>query len=176
MADAHSKHHDYHIIDPSPWPFTGSVGALVMAFGVLGSIMALELASRCAQIRAVRGHPVLVAHPDDASAAALTTADAAAVTTADAATADAVCGAVEVPCEPREGCLPPACDTATETEAPQAETEAPQAEAKAPQAETEVTPQAETEAAAPEADAKPEAAPEAAPEQPAPAPAGQTWY
>jgi cytochrome c oxidase subunit III len=33
MADAHSKHHDYHIIDPSPWPFTGSVGALVMAFG-----------------------------------------------------------------------------------------------------------------------------------------------
>ena len=35
MADAHSKHHDYHIIDPSPWPFVGSVGALVMAFGAI---------------------------------------------------------------------------------------------------------------------------------------------
>ena len=34
MADAHAKpQHDYHIIDPSPWPFTGSVGALVMAVG-----------------------------------------------------------------------------------------------------------------------------------------------
>lgn len=34
MADAHAKpQHDYHIIDPSPWPFLGSLGALVMAFG-----------------------------------------------------------------------------------------------------------------------------------------------
>ena len=33
MADAHTKNHDYHIIDPSPWPFIGSVGALVMAVG-----------------------------------------------------------------------------------------------------------------------------------------------
>ena len=34
MADAHAKpQHDYHIIDPSPWPFLGSVGALVMAIG-----------------------------------------------------------------------------------------------------------------------------------------------
>ena len=34
MADAHAKpNHDYHIIDPSPWPFIGSVGALVMALG-----------------------------------------------------------------------------------------------------------------------------------------------
>ncbi|MEL7230558.1 MAG: cytochrome c oxidase subunit 3, partial [Pseudomonadota bacterium] len=30
MADAHSKNHDYHIIDPSPWPLLASVGALVM--------------------------------------------------------------------------------------------------------------------------------------------------
>ena len=35
MADAHEKNHDYHIIDPSPWPFIGSVGALVMAFGAI---------------------------------------------------------------------------------------------------------------------------------------------
>ena len=33
MAEAHTKNHDYHIIDPSPWPFLGSVGAFVMAIG-----------------------------------------------------------------------------------------------------------------------------------------------
>jgi cytochrome c oxidase subunit 3 len=34
MADAHAKpQHDYHIIDPSPWPFLASVGAFVMALG-----------------------------------------------------------------------------------------------------------------------------------------------
>src|SRR3712207_3467970 len=33
MADAHQKHHDYHIIDPSPWPFLGSVGAFIVALG-----------------------------------------------------------------------------------------------------------------------------------------------
>ena len=32
MADSHAKH-DYHIIDPSPWPLFGSVGALIMAIG-----------------------------------------------------------------------------------------------------------------------------------------------
>jgi cytochrome c oxidase subunit III len=33
VADSHQKHHDYHIIDPSPWPLLSSMGALVMAFG-----------------------------------------------------------------------------------------------------------------------------------------------
>lgn len=34
MADSHAKpNHDYHIIDPSPWPFIGSMGALTMAIG-----------------------------------------------------------------------------------------------------------------------------------------------
>jgi cytochrome c oxidase subunit III len=34
MADAHVKpQHDYHIIDPSPWPFLGALGALIMAIG-----------------------------------------------------------------------------------------------------------------------------------------------
>ena len=33
MADSHAKHHDYHLVDPSPWPFIGSVGALVTALG-----------------------------------------------------------------------------------------------------------------------------------------------
>jgi len=34
MADGHAKpDHDYHIIDPSPWPFIGSIGAFIMAIG-----------------------------------------------------------------------------------------------------------------------------------------------
>ncbi len=33
MAEGHKVNHDYHIIDPSPWPLIGSVGALLMAIG-----------------------------------------------------------------------------------------------------------------------------------------------
>src|SRR5688500_5047513 len=35
MADAHAKHHDYHLVDPSPWPIMGSVGAFAMAVGLI---------------------------------------------------------------------------------------------------------------------------------------------
>jgi len=35
MADAHAKHHDYHLVDPSPWPFVASVGAFVLAVGAV---------------------------------------------------------------------------------------------------------------------------------------------
>jgi cytochrome c oxidase subunit 3 len=35
MADAHAKHHDYHLVDPSPWPAIGSVSAFVMAVGAI---------------------------------------------------------------------------------------------------------------------------------------------
>jgi cytochrome c oxidase subunit III len=35
MADAHAKHHDYHLVDPSPWPAIGSVSAFVMAVGAV---------------------------------------------------------------------------------------------------------------------------------------------
>ncbi|MBN9251062.1 MAG: cytochrome c oxidase subunit 3 [Mesorhizobium sp.] len=43
MADAHAKpQHDYHIIDPSPWPFIGSVSALVMALGGVGWMQYLK--------------------------------------------------------------------------------------------------------------------------------------
>ena len=24
MADAHAKHHDYHLVSPSPWPAVGA--------------------------------------------------------------------------------------------------------------------------------------------------------
>jgi cytochrome c oxidase subunit III len=35
MAEAHAKHHDYHLVNPSPWPFVGSVSAFVMAVGAV---------------------------------------------------------------------------------------------------------------------------------------------
>src|SRR4051794_41435652 len=34
MADAHTKpNHDYHLVNPSPWPIIGSIGAFLMAVG-----------------------------------------------------------------------------------------------------------------------------------------------
>lgn len=33
MADSHANDHDYHLVDPSPWPFIGSVSAFIMALG-----------------------------------------------------------------------------------------------------------------------------------------------
>jgi cytochrome c oxidase subunit III len=35
MADAHAKHHDYHLVDPSPWPIVGAVSTFVMAVGAI---------------------------------------------------------------------------------------------------------------------------------------------
>ncbi len=35
MADAHVKHHDYHVVDPSPWPIIGSVSALIGTAGAV---------------------------------------------------------------------------------------------------------------------------------------------
>ena len=35
MADAHAKHHDYHLVDPSPWPVVGAVSAFIMAVGAI---------------------------------------------------------------------------------------------------------------------------------------------
>jgi cytochrome c oxidase subunit 3 len=32
---AHTKNHDYHLVDPSPWPAVGSVSAFVMAVGAI---------------------------------------------------------------------------------------------------------------------------------------------
>jgi cytochrome c oxidase subunit III len=36
MADAHAKHHDYHLVDPSAWPIVGAVSAFLMAVGAIG--------------------------------------------------------------------------------------------------------------------------------------------
>ncbi len=36
MADAHKVQHDYHLVDPSPWPIVGSISAFVLAVGAIG--------------------------------------------------------------------------------------------------------------------------------------------
>jgi cytochrome c oxidase subunit 3 len=35
MAQGQTKNHDYHLVDPSPWPLFASIGALVMAVGAI---------------------------------------------------------------------------------------------------------------------------------------------
>ena len=35
MADSHAKHHDYHLVDPSPWPVLASLAAFVLAVGLI---------------------------------------------------------------------------------------------------------------------------------------------
>lgn len=35
MAGGHTQNHDYHLVDPSPWPFIGSVAAFVTAIGAV---------------------------------------------------------------------------------------------------------------------------------------------
>jgi cytochrome c oxidase subunit 3 len=35
MADAHANQHDYHLVNPSPWPIIGATGGFAMAFGLV---------------------------------------------------------------------------------------------------------------------------------------------
>ena len=35
MADSHNVDHDYHIIDPSPWPLIGAIAGLITAMGAV---------------------------------------------------------------------------------------------------------------------------------------------
>jgi cytochrome c oxidase subunit III len=35
MADAHAKHHDYHLVEPSPWPAVGAASAFITAVGAV---------------------------------------------------------------------------------------------------------------------------------------------
>ena len=35
MADSHAKHHDYHLVQPSWWPFVGSIAAFLTAVGAV---------------------------------------------------------------------------------------------------------------------------------------------
>ena len=33
--DYHGHKHPYHLVDPSPWPFIGSISAFIMAIGAV---------------------------------------------------------------------------------------------------------------------------------------------
>ncbi|MGD9738916.1 MAG: cytochrome c oxidase subunit 3 [Bauldia sp.] len=35
MAEAHVKHHDYHLVNPSPWPITGAISGFILALGFI---------------------------------------------------------------------------------------------------------------------------------------------
>jgi cytochrome c oxidase subunit III len=35
MADTHVKHHDYHLVDPSPWPLLAALAAFITAVGAI---------------------------------------------------------------------------------------------------------------------------------------------
>lgn len=35
MADSHAKHHEYHLVDPSPWPVVGAIAAFILAVGAI---------------------------------------------------------------------------------------------------------------------------------------------
>jgi len=35
MAEAHSRHHDYHLVDPSPWPVVGAGSVFLLAVGLI---------------------------------------------------------------------------------------------------------------------------------------------
>ena len=44
MADAHAKpNHDYHLVNPSPWPLIGSIFAFLTAVGLIMSMKALSI-------------------------------------------------------------------------------------------------------------------------------------
>lgn len=35
MADAHAKHHDYHLVDPSPWPIVAAISSVITTLGAV---------------------------------------------------------------------------------------------------------------------------------------------
>jgi cytochrome c oxidase subunit 3 len=35
MAEAHQRQHDYHLVDPSPWPAVGAISAFLLAVGLI---------------------------------------------------------------------------------------------------------------------------------------------
>ena len=44
MAGAHTKNHDYHLVDPSPWPLLGSASAVVLCTGAVMWMKAMTVA------------------------------------------------------------------------------------------------------------------------------------
>jgi cytochrome c oxidase subunit III len=43
MAGAHTKNHDYHLVEPSPWPFVASVSAFIMAVGAVMTMKSMSM-------------------------------------------------------------------------------------------------------------------------------------
>ena len=43
MADTHAKHHDYHLVNPSPWPAVGSTFAFILAVGLIVVLMYMPI-------------------------------------------------------------------------------------------------------------------------------------
>jgi len=43
MAEAHAKHHDYHLVDPSPWPAIGATSVFLLALGGIGFMHGMSL-------------------------------------------------------------------------------------------------------------------------------------
>jgi cytochrome c oxidase subunit 3 len=44
MASGMTKNHDYHLVDPSPWPFIGALAAFIMAIGMVLTMKAVPVA------------------------------------------------------------------------------------------------------------------------------------
>jgi cytochrome c oxidase subunit III len=44
MADTHTKNHDYHLVDPSPWPLIGAFSAMTMMIGMVMTMKAMPVA------------------------------------------------------------------------------------------------------------------------------------
>jgi cytochrome c oxidase subunit 3 len=44
MAEAHAKHHDYHLVDPSPWPLIGAASAFFLAVGAVMTMKSMAFA------------------------------------------------------------------------------------------------------------------------------------
>ena len=69
MAGAHTKQHDYHLVDPSPWPIVGSISAFILAVGAI-TWMHKSLRRGAARVRGRRArralhHGRLVARRDE---------------------------------------------------------------------------------------------------------------
>ena len=45
MAEAHRKHHDYHLVNPSPWPLIGSMSGFTMTTGAVLWMKSLTVAN-----------------------------------------------------------------------------------------------------------------------------------
>ena len=42
MAEAHAKQHDYHLVNPSPWPIVGGIGGLTLTIGAVCKALVQE--------------------------------------------------------------------------------------------------------------------------------------